>query len=372
MIVFRRPLAPALVILAVSAAAQRPPDIPLSAELNREVVEGTIGAISKYYVSSEVADRVVEGLSERIVNGEFDEIKSAFDLVDALDAHMQAISRDPHLALAYSHVSQPPVREIGEDIRPETPAERAESLAAAERSNFGFEACTRLPGNIGLLELNSFVRPEFSGEMAGNVMRFLASTDALIIDLRTSQGGSADMVTFLASYFFPGDESYHLCDWYTRVEGGIQQCWTYPFVPGPRYLEKDVFILTSRSTFSAPEGLTALLQHHEKAIVVGERTAGGTHPGVMVRVHQNFAVFVPVSMPVYPTGTPSSPLARPIYPERRPDEKGTGIVPDIELASEGALTAAHLSALEHIFEKHPEQRDGLQALIDDLRSKADH
>ena len=77
---------------------------------------------------------------------------------------------------------------------------------------------------------------------------------------------------FLASYFFPGDESYHLGDWYTRVEGGTQQCWTYPYLPGERYLDKEVYVLTARHTFSAPEGLAAFLQHHEKALVVGRAT----------------------------------------------------------------------------------------------------
>jgi len=55
---------------------------------------------------------------------------------------------------------------------------------------------------------NSFVRPEFSGEMERVAMTFLANTDALIIDLPNCSGGSADMVVFLVSYFF-GDEPFH-------------------------------------------------------------------------------------------------------------------------------------------------------------------
>jgi len=306
--------------------------------------------------------------ARRREGGEYDGIKSAFDLVDALDLHMEGISKDAHLKLAYSHRPGAPVVEIGDNIKPETAEERSESLSEARRRNFGFEKIARLPGGIGLLELNSFVRPEFSGETAGAAMSFFASTDALIIDLRTSRGGSPDMVVFLASYFFPGDEAYHLGDWDTRVEGGVQQIWTYPYVPGQRYLGKDVYILTAKRTFSAPEGLAAFLQHHKKATVVGEPTAGGTHPGVMVRVHPHFAVFVPVSMPVYPTGTPAYPLARPVYPGRKPDTAGAGIGPDVEVAADKALDTACLLALEKKLKRAPDQKETLQPLIDKLKA----
>ena len=61
-----------------------------------------------------------------------------------------------------------------------------------------------LPGNVGLLELSRFVRPEFSGETAGNAMAFLAATDALIIDLRNSQRGSPDMGAVSGQLLLPG------------------------------------------------------------------------------------------------------------------------------------------------------------------------
>ena len=120
--------------------------------------------------------------------------------MDALDGHMQETSRDRHLALAYSHRAEPLLE--GRDFVPETAeGKRGRTDCSARARNFGFEKVERLPGNIGYLEMNSFVRPEFSGETAGSVMSFLANTDALVIDLRNSSGGSADMVFFIASYF---------------------------------------------------------------------------------------------------------------------------------------------------------------------------
>lgn len=354
-----------LAVLATTlvAPAQRPPDTVLTREDNRAVVEMTIRTIDKFYFSERVATQLDVGLRKHLDAGDYDKITSAFDLMDALDAHLLQISKDPHLNMRYSDEARPPVTEPGETLVPETPQEREESLQAARRRNFGFQRVEILDGNIGLLELNGFFRPEFAGETAGAAFTLLAGTDALILDLRSSQGGNADMVLFLASYFFPGDEQYRLGDWFTRVEGGLQQWWTLPYLPGKRYLGKDVFILTAKTTFSAPEGLTAFLQHHGKAIVVGEPTRGGTHPGVMLRVHPHFAVFVPVSMPIYPTGTPTFPLGRPFHRESVADEVGTGIRPDLEIAAVRARTRAHLEALQKQVAKHPEHQERLGTIV---------
>ena len=248
----RRVMIPLILTLFVSSVcAQRPPDIKLNAAANRQVVEGAIRSINKYYVSAEVARQLEAGLRQRLKNGDYDKITSAFDLMDALDSHMQEVSKDKHLALAYSH--QPEPFPLEKDFSRETAQEKEEGRRAARAKNFGFEKVQRLPGNIGYLEMNSFVRPEFSGETARGVMDFLANTDALIIDLRNSNGGAADMVVFLASYFFD-EEPFHLGDWYTRAENGVQQWWTFPYVPGSRYLNRNVYILLSRRSFSAVEG----------------------------------------------------------------------------------------------------------------------
>jgi retinol-binding protein 3 len=346
------------------AYGQRPPDMKLNPAINRQVVEGAMRAVNKYYVSADVARRVEERLRQRLDNGEYDKITSAFDLIDALDSHLQEASRDRHLALAYSHRAEPLLE--GRDFRPETAEEKEEGRTAARGRNFGFEKVERLPGNIGYLEMNSFVRPEFSGETARSVMSFLANTDALIIDLRNSSGGSADMVVFLASYFFD-EEPFHLGDWFVRAENRMQQWWTLPYVPGNRYLDKDVYILLSRRSFSAVEGLSSILQHHKRAVIVGEQTRGGTHPGRFVRVHPNFAVFVPMSWFIYPTGTPTFPIDRPVYPTTRTDSESTGVKPDIAVPASQALKRAHLEALNKKAERNPGQKEQLQSIIQALK-----
>lgn len=199
-------------------------------------------------------------------------------------------------------------------------------------------------------------------------MSFLANTDALIIDLRNSSGGSADMVLFMSSYFFD-EEPFHLGDWYVRAENRMQQWWTLPYVPGSRYLGKDVYILLSRRSFSAVEGLSSILQHHKRAVIVGEQTRGGTHPGRMVRVHPNFAVFVPMSWFIYPTGAPSMPIDRPVYPTTKTDHEGTPVTPDIAVPASQALKRAHLEALTKLLARDPAQKGRLESIIQGLKKE---
>lgn len=357
-----------MALLALTAYPQRPPDIKLDAASNREVVEGVVRALNKYYVSAEVAKQLETALRNRLKHGDYDKITSAFDLVDALDEHMFEISKDAHLKLAYSHRAGPPV--TGEPaISPDTPQTLEEEEKAARENNFGFGKAEILPGNIGYLAMSSFERPVFSGEMAGTAMSFLANTDALIIDLRNSRGGSADMVVFLASYFFDGAEPFRLGDWYTRAENGVQQCWTYPFVPGGRYLNKPVYILLSRRSFSAVEGFASIMQYHKRALTVGEPTRGGTHPGSMVRVHPNFAVFVPLSWFIYPAGTPVYPIGRPVFPDAKTDFRGEGIKPDIAVPAAQALKTAQIAALEERIKRNATLKDDLQPMIDKLKKE---
>lgn len=361
-----RTLIVTIVLLAalVRPAAQKPPDIVLNAAACRDVVLGVVKAVNQYYLSAEVAARVEADLRGRLARGEYDRITSAYALMDTLDEQLELVSREPHLKVAYSAEATPVVE--GAEHRAETAEDREADRRAARAANFGFEKAIRLAGNIGLLEIGSFQPPQFAGEMAGAVMTFLANSDAMIVDLRTSRGGSLDMVPYLASYFF-GGEPFHLGDMYWRVENRAQQFWTVPYLPGGRYVDKDVYVLTSRSTFSAPEGLASFLQHHKRATVVGERTVGGTHPGMMIKVHTNFSVFVPMGKPIYPDGQPKLVLGRWLYPSQKADDEGRGLVPDIAAPAANALRVAHIDALNRKIKRHPELKDELEAIIARLK-----
>ncbi|HET9253131.1 MAG TPA: S41 family peptidase, partial [Candidatus Eisenbacteria bacterium] len=199
-----------------------------------------------------------------------------------------------------------------------------------------FRKVERLPGNVGYLRLDRFVDPELGGGTAAAAMSFLANTDALIVDLRQNGGGTPLMVALLASYLFESTP-VHLNSIYDRLEDLTKQIWSYPYLAGPRYLGKDVFVLTAPRTFSGAEEFAYDLKALKRATIVGERTRGGAHPGSIRQVHEHFAVMVP-------TG-------RAINPVTNSNWEGVGVEPDIAAPADSALVVAHRAALTKLIEK---------------------
>jgi C-terminal processing protease CtpA/Prc len=134
----------------------------------------------------------------------------------------------------------------------------------------------------------------------------------------------------------------HLNDLYWRTGDRTQQFWTLPYVPGKRYVDKDVYVLTSKQTFSGAEEFTYNLKNLKRATIIGETTGGGAHPGGVFRINEHFQIFIP-------TG-------RAINPITKTNWEGTGVKPDIEVAAELALKTAHLAAMKKVLEKNPDER----------------
>lgn len=351
----------ALALLAVPAPLQsvpqgshRPdPDMPVTAAARSEVVENVIRELKQSYVFPKVADEIDVALRERMKRKEYDSIGSSSAFASTLTEHLQAVSHDKHMRVRYH--SDPLPKDDGDERGP-SPAEIEGMRAQARTLNFGFEKIERLTGNVGYLELRSFQPPMFAGETAAAAMNFLANTDALIIDLRKNGGGTPEMVQLLCSYLF-GNETVHLNDLYNRPHDETRQFWTLPYVPGRRYVDKDVYVLTSSYTFSGAEEFTYNLKNLKRVTIVGETTGGGANPGGLARVGEHFELFVS-------TG-------RAINPVTKTNWEGTGVEPDVKVSEERALTAAHSMALEKIIDKTADarRRDLLQEALATLKKE---
>ena len=362
-----RTIALSLIICAASVPVMqaqgpnRQPDLTLNAAARAEIIEGIVKRLNETYVFPDIASQMGAAVRARLERKEYDQITSPMAFAETLTAHLREVSHDKHLRVGYSAQPLPPENAGG---GPPTPEERERARAQLSLNNFGFEKVERLPGNVGYLDLRGFVGPEFSSETVVAAMNFLANTDALIIDLRQNGGGSPAAVALISSYLF-GPDPVHLNDLYWRPDNSTQQWWTLPYVPGKRYVGKDVYVLTSQRTFSAAEEFTYNLKNLKRATIVGETTGGGAHPGGPRRVNDHFFVWVP-------TGRAINPISKTNW-------EGTGVKPDVEVSAALALKTAHLAALKKVAEKNKDEQrgvalknaiDAVQRELDELKSKS--
>jgi hypothetical protein len=143
--------------------------------------------------------------------------------------------------------------------------------------NFGIRQVERLDGNVGYLDVRRVAVPANAGPAIGAAMELVAGTYALIIDLRHNGGGAPEGVVFWCSYLLD-ERPTHLNDIFHADTGETRQFWALPYVPGTRYPDRPVFVLTSGRTFSGGEDFAYTLQALGRATVVGETTGGGAHP----------------------------------------------------------------------------------------------
>jgi retinol-binding protein 3 len=337
-------------------AAQMPPgsptsaDMPIDARVKSEVIASLAQAIRDTYVYPDVANKLAKTLKDRQAKGAYAAITSANDFSAVLTKQMAEIAHDPHLRVMYSANVIPPEEAPKPGQSPLSPDAQSPALQRQlQRNNYALQRVELLPGNVGYLKLNGFTDADRGGATVAGAMAFLANTDALIIDLRENRGGNPGMVQLLASYFFSGDEPVHLNDLSWRQIGSraeiLTQWWTLPYVPGKRYLNKEVYVLTSGRTFSAAEEFTYDLQALKRATIVGETTRGGANPGGFRRLSAHCSAFIPTGRAINPvTGT---------------NWEGKGVEPDVKAPKEGALQSAQQLALQHLIKEASDKEEAV-------------
>ena len=301
----------------------------LDKAIQAEIVQSLSEKLRANYVFPDIAEQICACLQKHLEDGDYTDITEGEFFALALTLHMQEVNHDEHLWVKW-HPEPLPVDESPLRLNQEWQDERK---LEARLDNYGLHRVERLPGNIGYLDVHYFHRPAWGGDTAVAAMNFLANAQALIIDLRKCTGGYPGMIALISSYLF-GEEPVHLDSIYWRDDDITQQYWTLPYVPGKRFVDKPVYVLISKVTFSGGEGFAYNLQTRKRAILVGEKTDGGAHAGASYRLHPHLEVFIPIGRVINPmTGT---------------NWEGCGVTPDISIPSEQAFKIAYRMALESI------------------------
>ncbi|MEW6126203.1 MAG: serine hydrolase [Acidobacteriota bacterium] len=325
-------------------AQQTAPQLDAAARV--QVIEGALKQLNAAYVFPEVAKKMEAAIRERMQRKEYDAITNPAALAVTLTNHLQEVSHDKHLRVVFRPVA---FRDLKEPSKADIEQERAQVAF----NNFGFQKVERLEGNIGYIDFRGFVEAEWGAETLAAAMNFLANTEALIFDVRQNGGGQPQMVALICSYLF--DKRTHLNDIYWRPTDKTTEHWTREQLGGKRYGEKrEVYVLTSRRTFSAAEEFTYNLKNLKRATIVGETTGGGAHPVDFRRINEHFGIGVPAG--------------RAINPITKTNWEGTGVKPDVEVPAEQALKVAQVAALKNIAAKtndnqRKQQLNGLAASL---------
>jgi retinol-binding protein 3 len=353
----------AAIMGASTCLAQIPPsnqpDLPVDTSTKVEVIRLLASDIENSYVFPDVAVKLAKMLNGHQAHGDYATITSSKAFSELLSQQMRDVAHDAHLNVFYSAKALAPTPELPADGVLRMPPPTPGFLRQLAQDNYGFSAIEHLDGNIGYLKITGFRDAGLAGETLAAAMAFVANTSGLIIDLRQNTGGAPTSVALLASYLLDGN-TVHLNDLEFRKPGtreySVQQFWTQAYVPGKRYVDKEVYILTSARTPSAAEEFTYDMQVLKRATVVGETTWGGANPGGGRRLTEHFSAFIPVG--------------RAINPITNTNWEGKGVEPDIKVRQADALKTAYKMALQHLIEKTKDASDlevlkRAQANIDD-------
>jgi hypothetical protein len=299
----------------------------------QQIVIDTIARLlNSNYVFPETAKAMAAFLSTNLKKGAYSSITDPVLFSERLTSDLQSISKDKHIRV---RLNPDFIREVkakqsqsagGDDVTPLM-------LEQWKMNNYGFKEVKILEGNIGYIDLRNFFPPQYAGETAVAAMNFVGNCTALIFDLRKNGGGWPEMIQLICSYLF-GSNPVHLNNFYFRPTNENTQTWTLPFVSGKRRPDVDVYVLTSKATFSAAEEFTYDLKNLKRATIIGETTGGGANPGSDQIVNDRFTVFVPSGRAINPiTGT---------------NWEGTGVQPDVAVRASDALVTAQQKALEKL------------------------
>lgn len=235
---------------------------------------------------------------------------------------------------------------------PKMPPLPPEQLVAVLQTSIKLDI---LEGNIGYLRIDHILGEELA-EKVGPLLLDLVwnkilPTSALIFDLRYTSTGEVSGIPYIVSYFTEAEPVIHIDSIYDRPSNTTTKLFSLSTLLGERYgIAKPLIILTSKNTKGIAEDVSYCLKNLKRAIIVGEKTAGGSLKEEKFKIGDtDFYVTVPTAKSVNPITGSTWEI--------------TGVTPDVKVNAEDALaTAIKIAKLQS---QIPAIIDGSAALIAD-------
>ena len=314
----RATLAAATMLLAATATAAAqsaaPPPL-LTAQARQRVVDSVATVVERLYPAADTGAMIARHLRRRAAAGAYRDADDARLFVRLLTQDLQATNEDNHLNV-----------EIGSPMHP----------GGVASTGHGVERAERLEGNVGYLRMSHFGGGSEASRAVEAALRFLMTTDAVILDLRNSRGGSGALSNFIISHF-TGPDTVHSLTIQDRSGTRRIERYTMADVPGPRRPEVPLYVLVDDVTRSAAEDVPFVLQNMKRATIVGTRTAGAGRNMTFIPVGEGLLASVSVT--------------RVFDPRTKREWERVGITPDVPVPADSALPVAHVLALAAIGER---------------------
>lgn len=297
------------------------------AEAHKAVAEFA-NLLEENFVFPELGVRYAALLRRNLETGRYQGL-DAYALAKTVTADLQALAPEGHLRL-----SPPP-----------GPANGARRVTRVVEEPI--ESARWIADGVAYIKFN--VTPN-EPEVVSAVDRFMAehaSARTLIIDARTHRGGGVGPIDAMLPYLFPKPARVAVMDTRSAPERSGQspirdsatlrrvasdtdhvrrEHHVTPHASEKRLFDAKVFYLTSSRTASAAEHMALVLKRTRRATLIGEKTYGAGHFGMLPALSGGFTGFVPIG--------------RTYDPDTGEGWEGKGITPDVDVPADQALEKA--------------------------------
>ncbi|MBI5856591.1 MAG: S41 family peptidase [Sphingobacteriales bacterium] len=326
-----------LVLLSYNGFSQDT-QIPVSESEKSVIIKKTISLLKENYIFPQKVTEVRESLISKLNDGSYKSATNLEQFLNEVNTDLERTTEDKHVNISFGPARVKQIIKEKQNDNKTVPLTK-EWLEKLNYENFRLRKVEWLDGNIGYFRFLNFTDLQVAKESIVGAMNFIRHSNAIILDLRDNGGGSSETLSFVLSYFLKS--SLKVGEFHYRKNNRVEEIR----IPNDPVVKKvpdnvPVYILVSKRTASAAEGLVSNLQAFKRATIIGENTKGEGNPGELFVINEQLYVLIPTAISV--SAVPG-----------RKSVQGVGATPDIAIAPDKALDKALLEICKKLSQTAP-------------------